>query len=202
MIGKLRGLIDYIDKDHIILDVNGVGYICYVSTSTIERIGSSGDPATLIIDMHVREDAITLFGFLDKFERDWFRNLLTVKGVGGKVALAILGSLDARRLNQSIMLKDKTVFTQISGIGPKLAERIISELKDKVSVDIISGAEKASVTNIVSPESSLLNDAISALSNLGYNKNDAYTLVCKIMQNNPDIQLGELIRLSLKDMAK
>src|SRR5579863_9193080 len=133
MIGKLRGLIDSIGDDSIILDVGGVGYHVFCSSRTLAALPLVGEAAQLVIEMHVREDHIHLYGFPDSIERDWFRLLLTVQGVGNKIALAILGAYAPEQLAHSILAKDTAAFRAISGIGPKLAERIVTELKDKVT---------------------------------------------------------------------
>ena len=132
MIGKLSGKIDSVSGSHVIIDVGGVGYVVTCSSRTLRNIGAVGDPATLRIETHVREDAISLFGFADTVEQDWFKLLTTVQGVGAKVALAILGSLSPEQLAQAIAAQDKAVMAQADGVGPKLALRLVTELKDKV----------------------------------------------------------------------
>ena len=202
MIGKLKGIIDYIDKDHLIIDVNGVGYIVYCSARTLNSIPRIGEATNLIIETHVREDHINLYGFISHSERDWFRALLTAKGVGTKVALAILGVLTPEKISVALITKDKLAFTQVSGIGPKLAERIIIELKDKTiaSDDIINiGASNKAAPN---ENQAIIHDALSALVNLGYNKIEAYNTANKLFAENKDITVGNLIKLALKELAK
>lgn len=202
MIGKLRGIVDELSDDSLILDVGGVGYHVFVSSRLLATL-SIGEMTNLTIEMNVREDHIHLYGFPDKIERDWFRLLATVQGVGNKTGLAILAAYSPTKLVQAIMAKDIAAFKAISGIGPKLAERIVVELKDKVlkmptSEFTISSAS----TNHQPPATNHQNDAISALVNLGYNRSDAYGAVTKAIKNageNPTIDV--LIRLGLKEMA-
>ena len=125
MIGKLKGVIDSYGEDHIIVDVNGVGYVVHCSARTLQALPPTGDPVSLAIETHVREDAIRLFGFQSDIEREWFRLLQTVQGVGAKVALAVLGTLPPAELANAIALRDKAAVTHTPGVGPKVAERIV-----------------------------------------------------------------------------
>src|SRR5579872_7062675 len=129
MIGKLKGVVDSYGEDSIILDVNGVGYLVHCSTRTLQELPAPGEPATLSIETHVREDQIRLFGFTSDAEREWFRLLQTVQGVGAKVALSLLGTLKPAELASAIALADKTAIRRAPGVGPKVAERIVIELK-------------------------------------------------------------------------
>src|ERR1051325_5166448 len=131
MIGKLKGIIDSYGEDFIIVDVNGVGYVVHCSARTLQALPPQGDPVALSIETHVREDQIRLFGFLTDTEREWFRLLQTVQGVGAKVALAVLGTLKPAELASAIALRDKASVQRTPGVGPKVAERIVVELKDK-----------------------------------------------------------------------
>jgi Holliday junction DNA helicase RuvA len=131
MIGKLKGIIDSYGEDHIIVDVNGVGYVVHCSARTLQALPAAGDPVTLAIETHVREDQIRLFGFLNDIEREWFRLLQTVQGVGTKVALAILSTLKPAELATAIAMRDKATVSRTPGVGPKVAERVVTELKDK-----------------------------------------------------------------------
>src|SRR3954462_12813172 len=131
MIGKLKGLIDSYGEDFIIVDVNGVGYVVHCSTRTLQALPATGEPVALAIETHVREDQIRLFGFLTDVEREWFRLLQTVQGVGTKVALAVLGTLKPGDLASAIAMRDKATVARAPGVGPKVAERIVTELKDK-----------------------------------------------------------------------
>src|SRR5881394_4270759 len=131
MIGKLKGIIDSYGEDFIVLDVNGVGYLVHCSARTLQALPAAGEATTLSIETHVREDQIRLFGFLSDVEREWFRLLQTVQGVGAKVALSVLGTLPPSDLANAIALRDKASVARTPGVGPKVAERIVTELKDK-----------------------------------------------------------------------
>lgn len=202
MIGKLRGIVEELGEDSLILDVGGVGYHVFASSRLLTAL-SIGEVATLTIEMNVREDHIHLYGFPDKIERDWFRLLATVQGVGNKIALAILAAYSPPQLVQAVVAKDIAAFKAISGIGPKLAERIVVELKDKVlkmptSEFIVSSP----ATSNQQPATSVSNDAISALVNLGYSRSDAYSAVTKATQNSGEsTTIDVLIRLGLKELS-
>ncbi len=201
MIGKLRGTIDSIQNNHLILDVGGVGYLIYASARTLGRIGRAGDPAGLLIDTHVREDHIHLYGFADKAEQQWFRLLTSVQGVGAKVGLSILSACPAEKLGLIIASQDKAAITQADGVGPKLGVRILTELKDKAGkIEIAAGMPTIQITQ---PEDGGIdNDAVSALVNLGYARSDAFTAVAKAKEKtNDNNNLQELIKVSLKELA-
>jgi len=202
MIGKLSGRIDSVSGSHVILDVGGVGYVVSCSARTLRNIGAVGDATSLRIETHVREDAINLYGFADVVEQDWFRLLTTVQGVGAKVALAILGSLSPEQLAQAIMAQDKAAMTQADGVGPKLALRLVTELKDKVPAFMNSPMRLAAgATPSVLPPS-LAGDALSALMNLGYRRVEAFAAVAAVSQRNPAAKLDDLIRLSLAELSR
>jgi Holliday junction DNA helicase RuvA len=209
MIGKLSGTIDSFGEKHLILDVQGVGYLVNASSRTLSRIGKAGDVASLLIETQVREDAITLYGFMDAAEQSWFRLLTSVQGVGAKAGLAILTVCPPERLQIVIASQDKTGLTQADGVGPKLATRILTELKDKAAnIDLGPGAQPAAVKaeNITAPSapetenSTLDQDAVSALINLGYGRADAYNAVMRAKAKAND-NLQDLIRLSLKELS-
>ena len=204
MIGKLSGRIDSISGSHVILDVNGVGYVVACSARTLRNIGAIGEAASLRIETQVREDAINLFGFADTAEQDWFRLLTTVQGVGAKVALAILGVISPEQLPHVIASQDKAALTQTDGVGPKLALRLVTELKDKVSTFMSSPARlepsNAATSSVLPP--SLAGDALSALLNLGYRRVEAFATVSTLSQRNPEAKLDELIRLSLAELSR
>ncbi len=205
MIGKLRGIVEEIEDDSLILDVGGVGYHIFASSRLLSEL-TLGQEAKLTIEMNVREDHIHLYGFPNIVERDWFRLLATVQGVGNKTALAILAAYAPTRLVQSILAKDIAAFKAISGIGPKLAERIVTELKDKVakmpSEEFTQSNSKTRTTNY-ELRTTHLEDAISALTNLGYTRSDAFAAASLAAQNNQENQsLDTLIRLSLKELAR
>jgi Holliday junction DNA helicase RuvA len=200
MIGKLKGKIDEIFDDAVLLDVGGVCYHVFASTRTLAAL-TVGQAATLTIETHVREDHFHLYGFADASERDWFRMLVSVQGVGNKIALAILSARSPEHIAQAIMAKDIAAFKAISGIGPKLAERIVTELKDKVTkmptsniVPIGGKKSKATAADTVTE------DAISALVNLGYTRSDAYTAALNASHEGKN--LDQIIKLSLKELAR
>lgn len=199
MIAKLRGLLDSFGEDWCIIDVNGVGYHVFCSSRTLDKLSGLGEETVLFIETHIREDHFHLFGFATELERDWFVLLQTVQGVGAKVALAILSTVNPDNLSNSIAAQDKTVVGQTSGIGPKLATRIVTELKDKVAKFALAPvkAESGKPTR-----SSSLGDAVSALTNLGYKQAEAFTVVNKAINEGADDDVQTLIRLGLKELAK
>lgn len=213
MIGKLRGIVDETSEDSAIIDVNGVGYVVFCSTRTLSNL-EHGAAAELVIETHVREDHIHLYGFGSVSEREWFRLLTSVQGVGAKMGQAILGTLDTETLLRVIGAQDKTGLTRVSGVGPKLAERIITELKSKVAkmgvlpMPANTGAlpaakgKAAPAANINTPEGRVMEDAISALTNLGYNRTDAFSAVSKVLHSEgQDARLDTVIRLGLKELS-
>ncbi|MFP4386721.1 MAG: Holliday junction branch migration protein RuvA [Alphaproteobacteria bacterium] len=211
MIGKLSGIIDSFESDHLIVDVSGVGYLVYASSRTLSRIGHIGDPASLLIITHVREDAITLYGFADVLEREWFKLLTSVQGVGAKAGFSILAACSVDQLSYVIASQDKAALTRADGVGPKLAARILTELKDKVSkIDL---GQSAAESGFASKQSStggdvhgtfeVNEDAVSALVNLGYARSDAMRTVAHVHNSieGEDADLQTLIRLSLKELS-
>lgn len=201
MIGKLRGLIDTVTADTAIIDVNGVGYVVSASTRTLANLGGIGSLVTLHIETHIREDAFQLFGFLTSGERDWFRLLQTVQGVGARVALAILSTLTADELQTAIANRDKVQVGRASGVGPKLAERIVNELKDKAGslsgmMIPVGGAAFPAASGVAA-------DALSALANLGYKPVEANRIVTSaIAEAGKDADVGTIVRLALKKAAR
>ncbi len=205
MFAKLTGIIDETFGNHLILDVSGVGYLVYTSGRTLSRIGDKGSPCSLLIETHVREDHIHLYGFCDSLEKQWFSLLTTVQGVGAKAGLAILSACPPENLAAVIASQDKAALTEAEGVGPKLATRILTELKDKVeglSLGISSVPQKQSKATTGPVENTMIDDALSALINLGYARADAYTALSKVQQNadndNPD--LSQLIKLGLQEL--
>jgi len=200
MIGKLTGILDGVAADHLLVDVGGVGYVVHASARTLRRHATPGEAVSLLIEMQVREDALTLYGFAEGTERDWFRLLLTVQGVGAKLALAILGLLSPSELTAAIVAQDKAALTRTPGVGPKLAARIVAELKDKAGKHpVAAGQEGASVA--VSGAAPV-EDAVSALVNLGYRRTEAYGAVAKAAAQMPDVvSLNELIRNGLRELS-
>lgn len=205
MIGKLKGLIDSYGEDFVIIDVNGVGYVVHCSGRTLQKLPRPGEAATLSIETQVREDSIKLFGFSSEAERDWFRLLQTVQGVGSKVALGILTILSAGELATAIATQDKAMVARASGVGPKLAARIVAELKDKApafgSVDPVVATLAGAEDDATAPSS--VRDAISALVNLGYGRPQAAAAVAASVKGlGEGAETGALIRQGLKELAK
>ncbi len=201
MIGKLVGILDSVDEGCIILNVAGVGYRVFVSNRLISVLPSVGEGVSLFIQTHVREDHIHLFGFLDKVEQTVFNILTTVPGVGVKVALGILGALSADAIKLSIVSEDAKAFTKVSGIGPKLATRITNELKSKMGAISMASDNMINEMPAIDMNNTLLNDSVSAFINLGYTKAEAGLMANRILKENPDASLGDLIRLALKELG-
>lgn len=206
MIGKLSGIIDSFGENYILLDVNGVGYVVHCSSRTLTQSGQAGDAVSLLIDTHVREDAISLYGFKDAMEQQWFRLLTSVQGVGSRVGMSLLAACPPERLGFVIASGDKASLTQADGVGPKLALRILTELKDKVGKIDLAVPAKASANGSAQPSvTSVDNDAVSALVNLGYAKGDAFQAVLQAKQKTNDNQkdnVSDLIRLALKELSQ
>lgn len=211
MIAKLRGIIDTIGEDSCIIDVNGVGYAVAASAKTLSKL-RLGEETTLLTIMTVREDDISLFGFADAWEKEWFNTLTKVQGVGAKVCLSILSVLTPSQLAQAIGAQDKTSFCRASGVGPKLAARIVTELKDKIVTVPVAASGKPLTSSSAEPleikaapqndvDYSKSEDVTSALVNLGYQRLDAYRAASKVLSANPDANVPTLIRLALKEFA-
>ncbi|MCV0426398.1 MAG: Holliday junction branch migration protein RuvA [Roseibium sp.] len=204
MIGKLKGTVDSYGEDHLILDVHGVGYQVYCPSRILQSLPRAGEAAILFIETIVREDMIRLYGFGHEAEREWFRILMTVQGVGAKVALGILGILKASEVANAIALGDKATISRAPGVGKRVAERILSELKDKApglaSVDQATISVSQNVADNVAARP--VAEAVSALTNLGYAQAQASAAVAKAMQSaGEDASTEELIRLGLKELA-
>lgn len=203
MIGKLKGSIEEIAEDHVLLDVHGVCYVAFCSTRTLSRLGSAGEAAVLFIETYVREDQLRLFGFETALEREWFRLLQSVQGVGAKVALAVLSTLTSNDLANAIALQDKETVARAPGIGPKVAQRIVTELKNKAPALGGGGAMglKQELGEGVAPAP--VSDAVSALSNLGYSRDQAANAVAAALKiAGEDADSARLIRLGLKELAR
>jgi Holliday junction DNA helicase RuvA len=205
MIGKLKGLIDSYGEDFVILDVGGVGYQVHCSARTLQHLPAPGEAAVLSIETYVREDAIKLFGFRSDVEREWFRLLQTVQGVGAKVALAVLGTLPPSELANAIALRDKAAVARTPGVGPKVAERIVTELKDKApgfaDVDPAVVHLAGAIDDARAPRP--VADAISALVNLGYGQPQAAAAIASAARSaGENAETAQLIRLGLKELAK
>lgn len=216
MFAKLSGILDSATEGALILDVQGVGYLVHASPRTLEQLGPVGESVSLLIDTNVREDAITLYGFKEAAEQQWFRLLTSVQGVGAKAAMAILGVCPPEQLGFAIASGDKAAVQRADGVGPKLALRILTELKDKAAkIDLQAkpvatnnaplsasdgGAQSEAAEGIGNPL--IDQDAVSALVNLGYGRSDAYQAVLSAKKkSNDNSKLDDIIKLALKELA-
>jgi holliday junction DNA helicase RuvA len=201
MIARLTGILAESAADHAVLDVGGVGYLVQASARTLNLLGPVGGPTNpntvmVFTEMQVREDAMTLFAFGSAAERDWFRLLTGVQGVGGRVALSILSVLDESELSRAVATQDKAMVARANGVGPKLAERIVRELKDKVG-GVSVGAPG------VTPVAGAATDAVSALLNLGFRPAEASAAVAKAEEElGGSAGLDALVRVALKKVAR
>jgi Holliday junction DNA helicase RuvA len=205
MIGRLKGVIESYGEDTVIVDVNGVGYEVHCSARTMQELPGIGQPATLSIETHVREDQIRLFGFVTEIEREWFRLLQTVQGVGVKVALAVLGTLKPAELASAIAMRDKAMVARTPGVGAKVAERIVTELKDKapayISIDPALVRLSGALDDKRAPAP--VTDAVSALVNLGYAQAQAAAAIAVATRSAGEgAEATTLIRLGLRELAK
>ncbi|HWZ67314.1 MAG TPA: Holliday junction branch migration protein RuvA [Stellaceae bacterium] len=205
MIAKLAGVVEQIESDAAVIDVNGVGYLAFCSTRTIGRLPPPGLPARLLIETHVREDHIHLYGFIDAAERDWFRLLTTVQGVGARLALSILSTVAPETLGLAILAQDKPALAQAEGVGPRLAARIVNELRDKIS----SPASPVSPAPPVPPRSEPANgggvtaDAISVLENLGVGRTEALGAIAAAARRlGSEAGADLLIKAGLEELAR
>jgi Holliday junction DNA helicase RuvA len=208
MIGKLKGKVDAIGESHLLIDVNGVGYEVQASTKTLRNL-KPGDDVALTIDTHVREDAIRLFGFQSEFERSWFRTLQSIQGVGAKVALSVLGVMAPQDLANAVSMGNSAAIEEAPGVGKKLAQRIVLELKDKTPAlslsghNIAAGTGAAIATSGLPPAGLAFAEALSALTNLGYNPAQANAAVAVASKElGPDADTAGLIKRSLKELAR
>ncbi len=195
MIAMLSGVIEQANADGIVLDVNGVGYLVFASNRTLDKAPERGQPMRLLIETHVREDHIHLYGFADEAEREWFKLLTTVQGVGARIALAILSALTTEALATAIAAQDRTAITQADGVGPKLAMRVVNELKDKVGgLSLGVAAQKPA---------GAASEAVSALVNLGYPRADVHNVIAEATRRlGGEVSLDTLIRTGLKELAR
>ena len=214
MIAKLRGIVDTLGDDFAIILVGGIGYLVFCSARTLQGLPRIGDATELVIETHVREDHIHLYGFATSSERDWFQLLTSVQGVGAKMGLAILSALNAAELQTAILSGDKNQLSRANGVGAKLAQRIATELKDKAAKTVSnSHPASANIASTPTPGSSKilkkndtndtqrLGDAASALVNLGYSQSQAFTAVAAASQAISNAGVEDLIRLGLKELA-
>ncbi|NRA99573.1 MAG: Holliday junction branch migration protein RuvA [Rhodobacteraceae bacterium] len=218
MIGRLAGRIDYRGTDHVLIDVRGVGYIVYVSDRTLAALPGVGEAAALYTDLLVREDLLQLFGFTTLVEKEWHRLLMSVQGIGAKASMAILGTLGPDGVSRAIALGDWNAVKAAPGVGPKIAQRVVNELKDKAAT-VMSMAPAAAVSlptddvidtgdtplqPTVTParaDGAAQADAMSALANLGYAPGEAAAAVATVQSEQPDADAATLIRAALKTLA-
>lgn len=222
MIGRISGRLDWRGPDHVLIDVRGVGYIVYVSDRTLAAMPGLGEAVSLYTDLLVREDLLQLFGFPTMLEKEWHKLLMTVQGVGAKASMAILGTLGAEGVGRAITLGDARAVQAAPGVGPKLAQRVILELKAKAPGVMASGvglSSKAAADDVVIEEAtpaprkavkvdegaarraSASADALSALVNLGYGQGDAAQAVATVLGDQPEAEAAALIRAALKLLA-
>ncbi|MCH1412123.1 MAG: Holliday junction branch migration protein RuvA [Rhodobacteraceae bacterium] len=220
MIGRLRGRVDYKTQDHFLLDVNGVGYLIFCSERTLAEIPLDGEFTTIYTDLLVREDLMQLFGFLSQTEKEWYRLLMSVQGVGAKASLAILSALGEDGVSRSIALGDWTSIKSAKGIGPKTAQRVVNELKDKAAhvmsivpnevgkrenkideEEVVERIDDHPPINLAASNKTAQADALSALQNLGYSPSESAAAVAKILHESSDLSTEELIRNSLKMLS-
>jgi Holliday junction DNA helicase RuvA len=220
MIGRLRGRVDYKTHDHFLLDVNGVGYLIFCSERTLAEIPVDGEFTTIYTDLLVREDLMQLFGFLSQVEKEWYRLLMSVQGVGAKASLAILSALGEDGVSRSIALGDWTSIKSAKGIGPKTAQRVVNELKDKAAHvmsivpneigerenkidagEVVERIDGQPPINLAASNKTAQADALSALQNLGYSPSESAAAVAKILHESSDLSTEELIRNSLKMLS-
>ena len=220
MIGRLRGRVDYKTHEHFLLDVNGVGYLIFCSERTLAEIPVDGEFTTIYTDLLVREDLMQLFGFLSQVEKEWYRLLMSVQGVGAKASLAILSALGEDGVSRSIALGDWTSIKSAKGIGPKTAQRVVNELKDKAAHvmsivpneigerenkidegEVVERIDDHPTINLAASNKTAQADALSALQNLGYSPSESAAAVAKILHESSDLSTEELIRNSLKMLS-
>lgn len=203
MIAKLKGIVDSVDTDSAVIDVGGVGYLVSASSRTLQDLVAGG-PATMLVETIVREDAISLYGFLETAERDWFRILTTVQGVGARVALSILSTLSPDEIARAIAAQDRAMLSRPAGVGPKLAARLATELKDKAAAfGIAPVAKTAGGAAAAAPPGSINEDAVSALVNLGYKRVEAFGAVARVTQRlGGGATFDAVVRAGLQELAR
>ena len=202
MIAKLAGVVDQIGPEGAVIDVGGVGYLAFCSTRTISRLPAVGCTASLLIETHVREDHIHLYGFVDAAERDWFRRLTTVQGVGARLALAILSAVAPEQIGEAILAQDKVALTRADGVGARLAARIVNELRDKLG-SAAAAASTVPVASAADADGGPAADAVSALVNLGYRRTEAFGAVAVAARRlGGGADAGALIRAGLQELAR
>jgi Holliday junction DNA helicase RuvA len=205
MIGKLKGTIEEIGEDYALVDVHGVCYVAFCSARTLSRLGSVGEACVLFIETYVREDQLKLFGFMTVLEREWFVLLQSVQGVGAKVALAVLSTLTPSELANAIALQDKTAVSRAPGVGPKVAMRMVLELKNKAPAFAGDAAINMGLKQELGEgvAAAPVADAVSALTNLGYSRDQAANAIAAAMKSaGDDADSAKLIRLGLRELAR
>jgi len=205
MIGKLKGTIEEIGDDHVLVDVHGVCYVAHCSARTLGRIGSPGEAIVLYIETYVREDQLKLYGFVTALEREWFNLLQSVQGVGAKVALAVLSTLTPGELANAIALQDKTAVARAPGVGPKVATRMVIELKNKAPAFAGEASGNIGLKQELGEgvASAPVSDAVSALTNLGYSRDQAANAIAAALKNGgEDGDSAKLIRLGLRELSR
>ncbi len=202
MIARLKGTVDSVDGDSAVIDVAGVGYLVAASSRTLRDLVVGG-PATLLVETIVREDAIALYGFLETAERDWFRILTTVQGVGARVALSILSTLAPDEIARAIAAQDRATLSRPTGVGAKLAARLATELKDKAASFGVASTARTEQAAAPAASGSVNEDAVSALVNLGYRRVEAFGAVARVTQRlGADARLDAVIRAGLQELAR
>jgi Holliday junction DNA helicase RuvA len=202
LIARLKGVVESVDEGSAVIDVNGVGYLVSASSRTLRDL-VVGQPATVLVETIVREDAIALYGFLDTGERDWFRILTTVQGVGARVGLSILSTLAPDEIARAIAAGDKASLSRPAGVGPKLAARLATELKDKAAAFGVAPAPSRAAATAPAAPGSMNEDAVSALVNLGYRRVEAFGAVARVTQRlGEGAQLDQVIRAGLQELAR
>jgi Holliday junction DNA helicase RuvA len=204
MIGKLKGVVDSVDTDSAVIDVGGVGYLVSASARTLRDLAVGGE-AAMLVETIVREDAIALYGFLEAVERDWFRILTTVQGVGARVALSILSTLSPDEIARAIAAQDRATLSRPPGVGPKLAARLATELKDKAAAFgvVPAAVPRAGADAPAAATASVNEDAVSALVNLGYKRVEAFGAVARVTQRlGTEAKLDAVIRAGLQELAR
>ena len=205
MIAQLRGTIVHTGTQMVIVDVQGVGYAVHVSGRTQTQLNAESGDVTILTEMQVREDSMTLFGFADAAERDAFRLLITVQGVGAKAAMAILSVLDPNALTQAIVAGDKAMVARADGVGPKIAQRVVNELSEKIGkIPSLGGTALGADNGGAAPESAeaaTQQDAVSALVNLGYGRSEAHAAVVRAQRAGAGANVSSLIATALREMG-
>ena len=202
MIAKLTGIVDATDEDSAVIDVGGVGYLVFASARTLRALPAPGGRVALAVETHVREDHIHLYGFADETEREWFRLLTTVQGVGARVALAILSALAPDQLADAVLAQDRAMLTRAQGVGPKLAQRLLVELRDKVEAMAVVRRVAFGAGAAANGDSGPLPDAVSALVNLGYRRGEAFGAVSAAARRlGSDATVEALVKAGLKELS-